>query len=61
MLLMFSIVRHDSTLQTDEYGENINLDTLKGEIDFLDYDNDLFQVNYEKVRIYRDNLKLSTE
>ncbi len=55
MLLMLSIVKHGSALRTDEYGENINLDILKGEIYFLGYDIDLFQVNYEKVRIYRDN------
>lgn len=52
--LLFSIVGHDSTLQTDDYGEKVDLDIMKSQMDLIDYDVDLSHLNYEKFKIYRD-------
>ena len=52
--LLFTIVGHDSTLQTDEYGETVALDIIKSMMDLVDYDVDLSHLDYEKFKVYRD-------
>ena len=52
--VLFAIVGHDSTLQTDEYGEDVVLHILKGQMDLLDYDVDLSHLNYVEFKSYQD-------